>query len=57
MLGMQANHTSLASFQKQLKEIDIELSRMKVQKILITGGCWTTQYIILLWLAGQKSVA
>ena len=41
--GVQAEHTSLASFQKQLEEIGMKLSRTKVQKILITGGCWTTE--------------
>ena len=41
--GVQAEHTSLASFQKQLEEMGMKLSRTKVQKILITGGCWTTE--------------
>lgn len=41
--GVQAEHTSLASFQKQLEEMGMKLSCTKVQKILITGGCWTTE--------------
>lgn len=38
-----ANHKSLATFQKELKEIGIELSSSKIRKILITGGCWSTE--------------
>lgn len=41
--GVPANHTSLAAFQKTLKEQGIELSTAKIRKILITGGCWTTE--------------
>ena len=42
--GEKAMHTSLAAFQKELKEIhNIELSTAKLRKILITGGCWTTE--------------
>ena len=37
-------HKSMASFQKELDEVHgIHLSRTKLQKILITGGCWTTE--------------
>ena len=41
--GKEANHTSLAAFQKMLKENGIELSTAKIRKILITGGCWSTE--------------
>lgn len=42
--GVAANHLSLAVFQKRLEEsYGIKLSRTKLQKILITGGCWTTE--------------
>lgn len=42
--GVKALHTSLAAFQKELEEIhDIHLSTAKIRKILITGGCWTTE--------------
>ena len=41
--GLTANHTSLASFQKTLKEQGIELSTAKIRKILITGGVYTTE--------------
>lgn len=42
--GMKALHTSLAEFQKELKDIhDITLSTAKIRKILITGNCWTTE--------------
>ncbi len=41
--GMRAEHKSLARFQKELDEQGIKLSRSKLQKILITGGCWTTE--------------
>ena len=34
----------MASFQNDLREIHgITLSRSKIQKILITGGCWSTE--------------
>ncbi len=33
----------MSAFQKELKERGIELSRTKLQKILISGGCWTTE--------------
>ena len=41
--GVPADHTSLSAFQKKLEEMGMKLSRTKVQKILITGGCWTTE--------------
>ena len=41
--GKEANHTSLVAFQKMLKEYGIELSTAKIRKILITGGCWSTE--------------
>lgn len=42
--GVKACHKSISSFQKELDEIHgIHLSRIKLQKILITGGCWTTE--------------
>ena len=41
--GMEANHKSLMAFQRQLKDMGIKLSTSKIRKILITGGCWTTE--------------
>lgn len=42
--GVKAGHKSMAVFQKELEEVHgIHLSRTKLQKILITGGCWTTE--------------
>lgn len=42
--GVKAGHKSMAAFQKELEEVHgIHLSRTKLQKILITGGCWTTE--------------
>ena len=42
--GVKACHMSISSFQKELNEIHgIHLSRTKLQKILISGGCWTTE--------------
>ena len=42
--GMKASHKSMAAFQKELEEVHgIHLSRTKLQKILITGYCWTTE--------------
>jgi len=40
--GMQADHKSLAAFQKELEEQGTKLSWSKLQKILITGGRWST---------------
>ena len=41
--GQIADHKSLAAFQRELKAIGINLSSSKIRKILITGGCWTTE--------------
>lgn len=41
--GQISNHKSLHSFQKELEEQGIKLSTSKIRKILITGGCWTTE--------------
>lgn len=43
MPGMIADHKSLAAFQRQLEDSNIMLSTSKIKKILITGGCWTTE--------------
>ena len=42
--GRKADHVSLAAFKRSLSEdFGIELSTAKIRKILITGGCWSTQ--------------
>lgn len=41
--GAKAAHLSLGAFQRELKEKGIKLSTAKIRKILITGGCWTTE--------------
>ena len=42
--GVKAQHKSIAAFQKELENVHgIHLSRTKLQKILITGHCWTTE--------------
>lgn len=41
--GQVAEHKSLAAFQKELEVQGIKLSTSKIRKILITGGCWTTE--------------
>jgi hypothetical protein len=41
--GKRAAHKSLNGFQKELEEQRIKLSRSKIQKILITGGRWSTE--------------
>lgn len=41
--GKMALHTSLVAFQKELEKYGIKLSTAKIRKILITGGCWTTE--------------
>ena len=42
--GKTALHTSLVAFQKELEDgYGIKLSTAKIRKILITGGCWTTE--------------
>lgn len=44
MPGVTADHKSIAAFQKELEnDYGIKLSRSKLQKILITGDCWTTE--------------
>ena len=43
MPGVPAGHTSLSAFPKKLDKMGMKLSRTKIQKILITGGCWTTE--------------
>lgn len=42
--GLKAAHKSIAAFQMELEEVHgMHLSRTKIQKILISGGCWTTE--------------
>lgn len=42
--GQQANHMSLERFRKLLlNSYEINLSTTKIRKILITGGCWSTE--------------
>ena len=41
--GQEADHKSLNAFQNELKTMGIELSSSKIRKILISGGCWTTE--------------
>lgn len=41
--GQRAMHLSLRQFQKRLEEKGYSLSTAKLRKILITGGCWTTE--------------
>ena len=41
--GRRAAHKSIRLFQAELREKGIDLSRSKIQKILITGGVWTTE--------------
>lgn len=41
--GEKALHLSLSAFQKELEEQGISLSTAKIRKILITGGCWSTE--------------
>ena len=42
--GMPAGHKSLSGFQRELaREHGIALSTSKIRKILISGGCWTTE--------------
>lgn len=43
--GELANHKSLTAFQKELADSDIKMSTSKIRKILISGGCWTTERI------------
>lgn len=42
--GVKASHLSLSAFQHTLEqEYNIKLSTSKIRKILISGGCWTTE--------------
>lgn len=41
--GQVANHKSIIAFQRELADMGIELSSSKIRKILITGGCWSTE--------------
>ena len=42
--GVRAAHKSIQAFQKELADIHgIRLSRSKIQKILVSGKCWTTE--------------
>lgn len=41
--GQEANHKSLTAFSKELEDAGIKLSSSKIRKILITGGCWSTE--------------
>lgn len=43
MPGHEADHKSLNAFQKELTDMGIKISTSKIRKILITGGCWTTE--------------
>lgn len=41
--GMKSEHKSLREFKRELEAQGIELSTTKIQKILITGGAWSTE--------------
>lgn len=41
--GQVANHKSIIAFQRELEDLGIKLSSSKIRKILITGGCWSTE--------------
>ena len=42
--GQEGNHRSLADFRRLLREEKgINLSTVKIRKILMTGGCWSTR--------------
>ena len=41
--GQKSIHKSLIAFQRELAEEGITLTTGKIKKILITGGCWTTE--------------
>lgn len=41
--GQEADHKSLNAFQNELMDMGIKISTSKIRKILITGGCWTTE--------------
>ena len=41
--GQTAKHKSLIVFQKELEDMGIKLSSSKIRKLLISGGCWSTE--------------
>lgn len=42
--GKKARHKSLTAFRRELESVhNISLSTSKIRKILITGGCWSTE--------------
>ena len=41
--GHKSKHKSLAAFRRELEVEGIALTTGKIKKILITGGCWTTE--------------
>lgn len=41
--GQVANHKSIIAFQRDLEDKGIKLSSSKIRKMLITGGCWSTE--------------
>lgn len=41
--GKEADHKSLSAFQRESNARGIKLSSSIIRKILITGGCWTTE--------------
>ena len=41
--GQVANHKSIIAFQRELEDKGIKMSSSKIRKILITGGCWSTE--------------
>ena len=41
--GQVADHKSIIAFQRELSDKGIEISSSKIRKILITGGCWSTE--------------
>ena len=43
MPGKVAAHKSLIVFQDELAAMGLKLSSSKIRKILITGGCWSTE--------------
>lgn len=41
--GQIAKHKSIIAFQRELLDKGIEISSSKIRKLLITGGCWSTE--------------
>ena len=41
--GQVAEHKSLIAFQRELLDAGIKMSTSKIKKILISGGCWSTE--------------